>query len=168
MEHNPPELDEWACVRSHNLCCCLFHPFYPPAETFPTDPYVRVRMGGKLIHQTSVHPKTRDPVFTIRTGSLFVLCATPEDFFRAGGLLFVVRDFNTLSADEFLGSAYVSHTELLNSRGARIGYDLIDGREHASGVESRGCLYLRIREATVVDIQVRRYPLSSFTSAVKT
>lgn len=140
----------------------------------PTDPYVSVRIGGKGIHQTSVLPKTTNPIWTLRKGGLFVLTATPQEFFSAyGGMVFSVYDFNALVPDECLGKVFLPLTKLLEGTGMRIGYDIAhpsgEFSESSSGGIRGSCgrLYLRFREATDYDIEfLRDFELNSGKTGV--
>ena len=117
-------------------------------------------MGDREIHRTGVVTKTRDPVWTIRSGSLFLLAARPEDFFSAGGLRFSVWNSTAARVDRSVGRAYLSQSELLKGTGERVGYDLYDRQDKT------GRLYVRVRPADDEDVEVKIIPLRSAVAVV--
>jgi Ca2+-dependent lipid-binding protein len=123
----------------------------PVADVFSSDAYVIVQMSGKEVHRTGVIPKNLDPIWTLDSGSLFLLQMTPEDFFScAGGMTFRVKDYDALGANEVLGRVTVQLDELLKGTGERNGYVIVP----ESGEKHNGKLYLRFKEATPEDIEV--------------
>ena len=83
-----------------------------------------------------------NPIYTTDSGSLFLLSATPEEFFgSAQGLCFIIKDYDTLSANDTLGKVFVHQDELLNGEGERTEYDLM---ESASKNEKNPVRLLRI------------------------
>jgi Ca2+-dependent lipid-binding protein len=124
----------------------------PVADIYSSDAYVIVRMGGKEVHRTGVIPKCLDPIWTLDSGSLFLLQMTPEEYFScAGGMSFTVKDYDAVGANEILGRVTLKLDELLNGTGQRHGYDIVD---KVLGGKNRGKLYLRFKEATPEDIEV--------------
>lgn len=122
---------------------------------FSMDPYVVVHLGDKLIHRTSVLVATKNPIWTIKTGSLCLLCVSPEDLIEHGSwraMKFSLLDFNSLAKDEIIGTVYFTVKELLESEGERKGYgvNLVEDSDSSSN-EAR--LFLRIREATTDDVE---------------
>ena len=121
-----------------------------------SDPYVIVRMGGDEIHRTSVLPKTLDPIWTLYTGSLFVLSTSPEMLFTAGGgLVFVIKDSDQFGGDDPLGKVTISVDELLTAAqggGKRKGYKVVAEKDMYVDPEHPPMLYLRIRKAQQSDI----------------
>jgi hypothetical protein len=58
---------------------------------------------------------------------LFVLDVTPEAFFSsAQGLSFIIKDYDTMSANDTLGKVYVSQDDLLNGDGEREEFELVE------------------------------------------
>lgn len=64
-----------------------------------------------------------NPIWTVASGSFFLLNVSPEDFFGAQSLSFFVAD-DSISSNESLGKAFVTQEDLLKGDGARIEYDL--------------------------------------------
>lgn len=55
-----------------------------------------------------------DPIWTVKTGSLCLLSATPEEFFNAtSGLNFIVKDYDAASKDDTLGTVNIEQQEIL-------------------------------------------------------
>jgi C2 domain len=99
----------------------------PISDLVATDAYIVVRFGTKEIHRTGVISNNLSPIFTLPTGSLFLLSYTPEEFFKQGtsGLSFTIKDYDTVGANDILGSVHVTLQELLKGTGQRTPY-LID------------------------------------------
>jgi Ca2+-dependent lipid-binding protein len=124
----------------------------PVADMYSSDAYVIVRMGGNEVHRTNFIPKSLDPIWTLNSGSLFLLQMTPEDFFScAGGMSFTVKDYDAVGGNETLGRVTLTLDELLHGTGERHGYDIV---EKVLGEKNHGKLYLRYKEATREDIEV--------------
>jgi hypothetical protein len=119
------------------------------------DPYVVVTMGDAEIHKTSVLIQTENPIWTIKTGSLCLFCASPEDVVVAGArsFKFALLDFNPLAHNKVIGAVYFTLKQILECKGERVGYDInLTDKSHPESHSGR--LYLRIREATLDDVQV--------------
>jgi hypothetical protein len=68
-----------------------------------------------------------NPIWTIDTGSLFLLSVTPEAFFAtATGLSFFVKDYDVMGKNDVLGRVVVGQEELLDGKGERSVYALQD------------------------------------------
>jgi hypothetical protein len=123
----------------------------PVADIYSSDAYVIVRMGGKEVHRTGVISKSLDPIWTLNSGSLFLLQMTPEDYFScAGGMSFTVKDYDAVGANEILGRVTLKLDELLDGTGQRHGRCV----DKVLGDKNHGKLYLRFKEALPEDIEV--------------
>jgi C2 domain len=98
----------------------------PISDLIATDAYVVVRFGTNEIHRTAVISNNLSPIYTLPTGSLFVISYTPEDFFTQGtsGLSFTIKDYDSVGSNDILGNVYVPLQELLNGTGQRIAYPI--------------------------------------------
>lgn len=68
-----------------------------------------------------------NPIWTIETASLFILDVTPEAFFgSAQGLVFIIRDYDTIGANDTLGKVDVAQEDLLNGDGERKEFKLLE------------------------------------------
>lgn len=77
-------------------------------------------------HPLLIHQRV-NPIWTIDSGSLFLLDVTPEDFFGSSqGLSFIIRDFDTISSNDTLGKVFVEQDDLLNGDGERVEHDLVE------------------------------------------
>ncbi len=66
-----------------------------------------------------------DPIWTLQTGSLFLLVMTPEEYFASvGGMSFIIKDFDVVGSNKILGRVTVKLQELLNGNGERVEYDI--------------------------------------------
>ena len=98
----------------------------PVADITSSDAYVIVRFNGKEVHRTNVISNSLNPIWSLRTGSLFVLQVTPEEFFSASsGMLFVVKDYDSVGSNEILGHVNVGLEDLLNGNGERTEYNIV-------------------------------------------
>jgi hypothetical protein len=131
----------------------------PVADLASTDPFVVVLMGGRQVHKTKVVSKTLDPIWTLRKGSLFLLSMTPEAFFScSSGMTFCLKDYDAVGSNDVLGQVVVGLDELLASTGERVGYDVAlekNFRDSLKDPKKQTKLYLRIKEASRSDIEVR-------------
>lgn len=98
----------------------------PIADITSTDAYIIVRFKGKEIHRTRVISKTLDPIWSLTTGSLFLLNMSPEEFFGASsGMLFVIKDYDAVGSNDIIGRVNVSLDDVLNGTGDRVGYNIV-------------------------------------------
>lgn len=86
-----------------------------------------------------------NPIWTIGSGSLFILDVTPEVFFgSAQGLSFIIKDYDTMSKNDTLGKVFVTQEDLLNGDGERTEFKLIESasenpKQPVSGVQPCSC-----------------------------
>jgi C2 domain len=128
----------------------------PIADIISTDAYVIVRMKGREVHRTDVISNNLSPIWTIATGSLFLIETTPEEFFASSsGLTFVIKDKDTLGSNEVIGSVNILPEVLLTGTGKRLGYDiaLADSFAKKPVAEKKPRLYLRFKSAAKEDIE---------------
>jgi C2 domain len=126
------------------------------ADIISTDAYVICRMAGREIHRTSVISKNLSPIWTLETGSLFLIQMSPEEFFAANsGMDLVLKDYDAVGANEILGSVTVSLDELLAGTGDRKGFEIVPDRKMVKQTKRKSMLYLRFKHATKDDIDVR-------------
>ena len=91
-----------------------------------------------------------DPIWTVKTGSLFLLEVESEQFFLEDGMTFLVKDFDQFGANETLGIVHVSPRALYRATGERMEFKLqpVPGKTAA---EVPGYLAIRCRRATTYD-----------------
>jgi len=94
--------------------------------------------------------KTLDPIWTVRTGSLFLFKVKAEALFLSEGLLFTVKDYDAFGSDERLGIFYVAPKVVYESKGERLELLPTPG---AKVKEVPGYIAIRIRRATDDDIK---------------
>jgi hypothetical protein len=129
----------------------------PVGDYISSDPYVSAFLGHQKIHQTDYRSKTLNPVWTLKTGSLFILNVESRRFFIEEGVKFVVKDFDKIGSDEVLGICKVDPKVFYKANGERMEFKLIpprkpnagsrDGGESSTG----GTLAIRCRRATQYD-----------------
>ena len=87
-----------------------------------------------------------DPIWTLKTESLFLLTLASKDLFLQDGLGFVVRDFDRLGADENLGLVRVPPATLYKAKGERLEFKLQP--PPGAGGDVTGYLAIRCRRAS--------------------
>ena len=79
-----------------------------------------MKTNASFVSLLLIKTKSVNPIWTIDSGSLFLLDVTPEEFFgSAQGLSFIIRDYDTISANDTLGKVFVPQDDLLNGDGER-------------------------------------------------
>lgn len=126
----------------------------PVADLNTSDPYAICRFGETEIHRTQVMDNTLNPIFTLQTGSLFSIEKTTTAFFQSGGLTITLKDFDSVGANDVLGSCHLSAEELLKGTGERTAYKIEPGKNVKVGSKPPK-LYLRVKPATDSDLEVR-------------
>ena len=66
-----------------------------------------------------------DPIWTVKTGGLFLFTVDPESLFLSEGLLFTVKDYDALGTNEQLGHFYVSGSLIYDGKGERWEFKLL-------------------------------------------
>lgn len=66
-----------------------------------------------------------DPIWTVKTGSLFLLKLTTEELFTSNGLICEVMDFDKFGANDKLGLITIPPKVLFEGKGERLEYDLL-------------------------------------------
>jgi len=118
-----------------------------------SDPYVTVRFNGKKIHRTAYISRTEDPIWTLRKGSLFIWTVDSLDLFRSDdGLIFEVKDFDTIGGNDSLGAFSVSARTLYRWNGERREFSLkpLIGQPD---YKTDSKIALRVRRATDHDLK---------------
>jgi len=121
-----------------------------------SDPYVIAYMGHREIHRTDFISKTLNPVWTLSTGSLFLLNVESKRFFIEGGLKFVVKDYDRVGRNDVLGICKVDPKVFYKAKGERMEFKLTPPRVANAGSrdgpdDSAGVLVVRCRRATPYD-----------------
>ncbi|EJK45473.1 hypothetical protein THAOC_35911 [Thalassiosira oceanica] len=118
-----------------------------------SDPYVTVRFNGKKIHRTAYISRTEDPIWTLRKGSLFIWTVDSLDLFRShDGLIFEVKDFDTIGGNDSLGAFSISARTLYRWNGERREFSLrpLIGQPD---YKRSSKIALRVRRATDHDLK---------------
>mmetsp|Transcript_36349 Transcript_36349/g.79135 ORF Transcript_36349/g.79135 Transcript_36349/m.79135 type:complete len:1145 (+) Transcript_36349:145-3579(+) len=122
-----------------------------------SDPYVRASFEGKELHRTKDISNTLEPIYTVKTGSLFLFSTTLRKLFDAReGLKFTVKDYDTVGKNETLGVAVIPPRTLYDANGERMVLPLAPevGEKFAKG--GNGFIAIRCRKATEHDRQFMR------------
>jgi len=129
----------------------------PEADVMSSsDPYIICRMGGRKVHRTAVISRDLNPIYTLETGSLFLLQMTVEEFFACtGGMSFVIKDYDAVGSDDTMGTCTIPHDQLLQGKGERKGYEIVLQKGISKPLRSKKSkLYLRFKEAKEDDMEV--------------
>lgn len=69
-----------------------------------------------------------DPIWTVKTGSLFLLTLTVEELFTSNGLICEVMDFDKFGGNDKLGLITVPPKVLYDAKGERLEFNLVSTR----------------------------------------
>ena len=119
-----------------------------------SDPYVRVSFEGREIHRTDCVYNTTGPIWTVKTGSLFIFSTTLAKLFDSReGMTFDVKDYDSLGSNETLGGARLLPRAIFDSDGERLVLPLVPmvGQPFAEG-GCNGFIAIRCRKATPADL----------------
>jgi len=122
----------------------------PAGDFSSSDPFVSCLIDGEEVHRTEYISKTLDPIWTVTTGSLFLLNIDAKTLFRGEGLLCVVYDFDKLGGNERLGSCTISPKTIFDAKGERLEMKL--GPPPGKTDDVPGYMAFRIRRASKNDI----------------
>jgi len=79
-----------------------------------SDPYVSVYMKGKEVHRTKHLDDQKNPVWSLETGSLFLLKIHKDKIDLENEMVsFVIWDWDRMSKDEKLGEVEIAVQEIL-------------------------------------------------------
>ena len=122
----------------------------PAGDFSSSDPFVSCLIDGEEVHRTEFISKTLDPIWTVMTGSLFLLKIDVKKLFRGEGLLCVVHDYDKLGENERLGAITIPPKTIYDAKGERMEFKL--GPPPGKANDVPGYLVVRIRRATKYDI----------------
>jgi C2 domain len=127
----------------------------PAADLFSSDPFVSCILDSVEVHRTEFISKTLDPIWTIATGSLFLLSDVQlPQLFRGEGLLCIVYDFDKFGANDPLGAVTIPPKTIYDAQGERMELELGPPPGKLKQEDgSYGTLAVRIRRATQYDIE---------------
>ena len=129
----------------------------PVGDYTSSDPYVVAMLGHQEVHRTEVRFRTLNPIWTLKTGSLFLLHIESKRLFIEEGMNFVVKDYDNLGKHDVLGVCQVDPKVLYKANGERMefGLGLPPHKQQLASVgsepEKRGILVIRCRRATEYD-----------------
>ena len=102
------------------------------------------------MHKTDVVSSTLHPVWTLSTGSMFLIQTTLTDFFAlASRIEFVVKDYDTVGANDTLGSVLVKKKDLLEGNGERVEHVLTVSKNKEIGKKKVGIFAFPIDKVSV-------------------
>jgi Ca2+-dependent lipid-binding protein len=104
-----------------------------------------VNIGERPIHKTKPVKSTRDPIYTIEHGSVFILDVATKEIQEEGGITFNVKDFDLIGSNDLLGSVVVPADTILEASGERLEVQV----KHRGN--DAGWLAIRVRPATNYD-----------------
>ena len=89
-----------------------------------SDPYVTASIGHRAVHKTKAIKNTRDPIYTIKHDSVFVLDVATKEIQDNDGITFKVKDFDLIGKHDTLGVVTVPAEKILEASGDRLEYQL--------------------------------------------
>jgi len=123
----------------------------PVGDFNTSDPYVTANFGNQEVHRTSFLSKTLNPVWTLKTGSLFLFQIESRRFFIEEGMKFVVKDYDKLGKHDLLGFCQVDAEVLYQANGERMEFKLTHPKCKTTDRKEQGILVIRCRRATPYD-----------------
>jgi len=124
------------------------------------DPYCKIKLGETEVHRTNHISKNNNPIWTVKTKSLFLLSRTLDDFYNdagKGGFGFVLKDYNsvTITKRQVIGMANMTVDEILDKAKHNAGerFELTLKMNAEANLLEQGRLALRVRFATKEDIR---------------
>lgn len=139
----------------------------PIADLKSSDPFVICSINDREVHRTDFISKNLNPVWTINTGSLFLLTLPTKELFMSDGLLCEVADFDTLGNNETLGAVHIPPKTLYEAKGQRMTFKL-KKLPHGQVDNAKCSLSVRVRHATTNDKKFMRELKESNIRKVKT
>jgi hypothetical protein len=119
----------------------------PAADLNTSDPYVKVKIGKRDVHETKPISSTREPIYTIKTNSLFILDVATKEVTENQGITFKVKDYDVIGRNDDLGIVVVPAETILAATGERLEFQL-----KAPGTsKDAGFIAIRCRPATNYD-----------------
>lgn len=118
----------------------------PIADLTSSDPYVKARIGPRNVHETKPITKTRDPIYTIKHNSVFILDTAKKELTENGGMNFKLKDYDMVGANDDLCEVTVPAETLFEATGERLEFQLKDPAD-----KDAGWLAIRVREVTEYD-----------------
>lgn len=117
----------------------------PIADLTSSDPYVKVMIGPRSVHSTKPISNTRDPIYTIKHNSVFILDVATKEIQARQGFSVIVKDYDLLGKNDELGSVAIPAETVLEASGERLEFQLKRKEDNA------GFIAFRIRPATSYD-----------------
>lgn len=118
----------------------------PASDLTSSDPYVKVMVGKREVHKTKHISQNLNPIYTIKHKSLGILDLATKELSAHKGLIFQVKDYDTLGSNDELCSCQVPADQLLEMTGERLEFELETDRGQPAGK-----IALRCRPATEYD-----------------
>lgn len=115
--------------------------------------YVSLRLCAFAVrcsHPRGINIYRLDPIWTLKTDSLFLFTVATKDLFLSDGLRFTIKDYDQVGNDEVLGIFYADPQTIFDANGERLTYKL----EPPPGAtkEVPGHAAIRCRRASEADI----------------
>jgi hypothetical protein len=118
----------------------------------PKREFVRLLIGVKdIVLTVFLILCSLDPIWTIKTDSLFLFTVSSQELFTSDGLVFILKDFDKLGGNEKLGVVTVPAKTLYEANGERMEFKLQSPSYKSRDVS--GYMAIRCRKASPSDIK---------------
>ena len=117
------------------------------ADKTTSDPYVKIKLGKKDLHETKHVLKNLNPVFTEKEKNQYLLDIPKKELIDNGGLNFKIKDWDRFGGNDDIGTADIKSDTLLEVTAEQTMKLKITPPEKRSD-EDAGYLNLLIRPAT--------------------
>lgn len=129
----------------------------PIADHKTSDPYTICYLGKEEIHRTLPIFRSLNPIWTVRTGSLFLMRTSAAGLFATSGLTFLVKDYDSVTKNDPLGHVVISAHKILEyadlHSSERLEFPLtLLGQHKKASTYLHPILYLRFRHAAKDDL----------------
>lgn len=119
-----------------------------------SDPYVKLKLGAKDLHETKPVTQTLEPTYEPRHNPYYLLEANPAEVKHSGGIVLKVKDWDRgVGANDDLGEVVVDADTLYDAKGEKIELALSPPKGKA---EDAGFITIRVRHATAEDMEMKK------------
>ena len=103
-----------------------------------------------VLQSLEITYRSLDPIWTLKTGSLFLLTVESRELFLSEGLYCLIKDYDTFGQNDALGVVVVPPKLLYNGKGERLEFKILPP-PGSKAKEVQGRFAVRVRRATEND-----------------
>ena len=118
-----------------------------------SDPFVKLKLGTKTLHETKPVLQTLEPTYDPRHNPYYLLELNPAEVKVHGGILVKVYDWDRLGKNDELGEVLLDTDTLYAAKGEKLELPLLPPKGKA---EEAGFISIRVRPATEEDLKMNK------------